>query len=359
MRIAIIGAGMTGASAANALTAAGAEVVVFDKGRGPGGRMSSKRVQLSQSESADYIQLDLGAQYFTARHPWFYQAVQQWQQQGVVQRWEFEPHVWQHGLLLPSDDGQRRFVGTPAMHQLVRTVLGTVKQCYNCRINELSFSQSGFSSQHTGEWILSSEDGASYAGFDAVILTCPPEQSRQLVAAHPLAAQIPQTLLLPCWAVALQLAEAVQHPAEGIFVKDGWLSWCARNNAKPARRGSPEHWILHLSANSSQELLEATPEQVTAVAQQQFSQIIGQVLQVESAVCHRWLYASYNGEQPPPGILSDPQQRLILAGDWSLGGRVENAWLAGVMAAHQLLPEQVAAPDLSAAVADSMLGPQH
>ena len=44
MRIAIIGAGMAGLSCADALRDEGHEIALFDKGRGPGGRMSTRRV---------------------------------------------------------------------------------------------------------------------------------------------------------------------------------------------------------------------------------------------------------------------------------------------------------------------------
>ena len=57
--IAIIGTGLAGLSAAQALHAAGLPVELFDKSRGSGGRMASKR--------SDAGSLDLGAQYFTAR----------------------------------------------------------------------------------------------------------------------------------------------------------------------------------------------------------------------------------------------------------------------------------------------------
>src|SRR3982751_5969019 len=57
--IAIIGTGIAGLSAAQALQAAGHSVHLFDKSRGSGGRMSSKR--------SDAGALDMGAQYFTAR----------------------------------------------------------------------------------------------------------------------------------------------------------------------------------------------------------------------------------------------------------------------------------------------------
>ncbi|MEF8717273.1 MAG: NAD(P)-binding protein [Candidatus Accumulibacter necessarius] len=49
--------------APRALQRAGLEVSLFDKSRGPGGRMSTRR--------GDDWQCDHGAQYFTARHPAF------------------------------------------------------------------------------------------------------------------------------------------------------------------------------------------------------------------------------------------------------------------------------------------------
>ncbi len=358
MRVAIIGAGMTGASAASQLRAAGAEVVVFDKARGPGGRMTSKR--LAQADMAmPPSSLDLGAQYFTVRHPRFALVLQDWLARGVAQRWDFQPYIWQHGLLLPSNDSEQRYVGTPVMHQLVKNLLADTEQHYECRITELAFSQSSFSSQHGGEWTLSSAEGASYPGFDALLLTCPPEQCRQLLGADALSAQIPAALLLPVWAVALELDSAVDSPADAIFVKEGPLSWCARQTAKPGRHGMPEQWIIHLTPASSTDLLEASTEQVAALAQREFSRIIGQNVSVRQAWCHRWLYASVNAGHAPPGVLTDAKRQLVLAGDWSLGGRVENAFLAGVQAATWLRSGQTGAADLSAPGHDSMLAAEH
>jgi len=50
---AIIGAGISGLACAQALAAAGQPVTLFDKARGPGGRMSSRRLPEAT--------LDLGA----------------------------------------------------------------------------------------------------------------------------------------------------------------------------------------------------------------------------------------------------------------------------------------------------------
>ena len=57
--VAIIGAGIAGLSCAAALQQGGLEVSLFEKSRGPAGRMSTRR--------GDDWQCDHGAQYFTRR----------------------------------------------------------------------------------------------------------------------------------------------------------------------------------------------------------------------------------------------------------------------------------------------------
>ena len=72
--IAIVGTGIAGHSAAQALHAAGQSVQLFDKSRGLGGRMSSN--------GSDAVHLDLGTQYFTARDRLFTEAERQWHSHG-------------------------------------------------------------------------------------------------------------------------------------------------------------------------------------------------------------------------------------------------------------------------------------
>src|SRR5690606_40285748 len=96
--IAIIGTGIAGLSAAQALHGAGQHIELFDKSRGSGGRMASKR--------SDAGSLDLGAQYFTARDRRFVEVVQQWQARGWVAEWQPSLYNAQDGQLNASPDEQ-------------------------------------------------------------------------------------------------------------------------------------------------------------------------------------------------------------------------------------------------------------
>ena len=77
--IAVIGAGLAGLSCARHLQDAGCRVTVFDKARGPGGRMSTRR--------GDDWQCDHGAQYFTVRDNRFRDEVARWETAGVAALW--------------------------------------------------------------------------------------------------------------------------------------------------------------------------------------------------------------------------------------------------------------------------------
>ncbi|MHC4933632.1 MAG: FAD-dependent oxidoreductase, partial [Planctomycetota bacterium] len=102
MKIAVIGAGTAGLTAARQLVARGHAVTVYDKSRGTGGRMSTRRV-------SPWI-FDHGAQYFTAREPEFQRAVRKWLEQGVVLEWSGRLVELRAGGHRVRDDGDRRYV---------------------------------------------------------------------------------------------------------------------------------------------------------------------------------------------------------------------------------------------------------
>ena len=105
--VALIGACIAGLSCAVQLQQAGLEVSLFERSRGAGGRMSTRRCE-------DW-QCDHGAQYFTARHPDFRAEVARWQQAGVAALWD--PRLWLFDGDSPAgrESTVERFVGMPAM----------------------------------------------------------------------------------------------------------------------------------------------------------------------------------------------------------------------------------------------------
>jgi len=96
VKVAIVGAGIAGLSCALRLQQDGCNVTVLDKGRGAGGRMSTRRIAMPGGEGAGgEVAFDHGAQYLTMRDPAFVEAMHGWEAAGVVARWPAAgEHAW-------------------------------------------------------------------------------------------------------------------------------------------------------------------------------------------------------------------------------------------------------------------------
>ena len=320
--IAIIGAGLAGLSAAQALHDAGQQVELFDKSRGSGGRMASKR--------SDAGSLDLGAQYFTARDRRFAETVQRWRDRGWVAEWSPSLYNFTDGQLHPSPDEQIRWVGTPRMSAITRAMLGALPVNFACRITEV------FHGEH--HWGLQDAEGLSHGPFSHVIVATPAPQATALLASAPkLAGAAASVVMEPVWAVALGFETPLKTRVEGCFVQDNPLDWLARNRSKPGREMGLDTWVLHASNAWSKQHLDLSREAVIEHLHGAFAEIIGCAVPAPSfSLAHRWLYARPS-QAHQWGALADADLGLYACGDWCLSGRVEGAWLSGQEAARRLL----------------------
>ena len=157
MKVGIVGAGIAGLQVARRLRAAGAEVQLFDKARGPSGRVATRR--------SDFGQFDHGAQYFTARDPRFQKQVEDWCARGVVELWTGRIVELTAGAVLAEKEPARRFVGAPKMSVLGRDLLGDMSIELSARV--IGVEKNG------SQLDLAIADGESQSGFDVVVSAVP------------------------------------------------------------------------------------------------------------------------------------------------------------------------------------------
>lgn len=316
--VAVIGGGLAGLSAATTLNEAGSAVTLFDCEPAPGGR-------LGQDTRAD-----LGAQYFTVRHPAFRQACRDWEARGWIVEWS--PQLYQqdleHGLRSSADDIQR-LVAVPGMASLA----GYLQQ--GLEIRQADISQLQRTAQ--GEWLLRDADGNEYGPFRALILATPAEQASALLCVAPsLQQDVARVRMRPCWSVLLEFAQPLPTLVDACFVRDGPLDWLARNNSKPQRSGN-ESWVLQSTASWAEQHVQLPAAAVVAELALAMERVTGQRLpEPLDSQAHYWPQAR-PAEQLKWGALAAPRLSLYVCGDWCLGGRIENAWLSGRQAARALL----------------------
>lgn len=312
-KFAIVGAGLAGLACADQLAAAGHQVTLFDKSRGPGGRMATRRIATELGDAS----FDHGAQYFTARSPGFRALVAQWEALGLAARW--------------PEAGAGAWVGVPAMNAPVKKMAAAHQVHWSARVDALFRAAAG--------WSLPGE-GLSGQLFDAVVIALPAEQAAVLLEPWDaaMAQQAAATRSDPCWTAMIALAEPL--PMGSMTLRDcGAIAWAACNSSKPGRTG-PQTWVIQATPAWSVEHLEADATWVT----QALLSGLADCLQIAIpdpvyATSHRWRYARSGAHGA--GLLYNPALDLGVCGDWLIGPRVESTWQSGALLGKRLSDQRV------------------
>lgn len=338
--VAVIGAGISGLACAQVLASSGARITLFDKARGPGGRMSSKR--------RPGATLDLGAQAFSVRDESFQRAVDQWRSAGCVAAWPTRTYQASSSGWQRLNDGQPRYAGMPRMSAITRhiadelTALANVALYVSTPIAALERMPSA--------WQLVEMNGTIHGPFDRVVVSTPPPQAQQLIAPWnaDLAAACEKRKPRPCWAAwaifdgplpaindvdpGWQMAR-VAHPA---------LRLVSRNQTKPGRSAQPESISLLAQLDWSEAHLEQPPQAVAEQLLAALASILSTPSLLPSIIdmgAHRWRYAEPAAPCDSEYLYSP--DGLALCGDSFCNGRVEDAWLSGHRLGEALIGRSV------------------
>jgi renalase len=323
----IVGAGLSGLSAARDLEAAGLNVRIVEKSRGAGGRAATRRW--------DGAILDHGAPFFTVRGARFQKLVSGWEEAGVLRVWTRGFHAWENGVLAAPEDSYPRYVGVNGMNALGKAMAAGVNPGDAPLEVETGALVTGISrSSHGWDATL---DGGEVISARAVLVTIPAPQALALT----------RTILEPetqralervkfeaCWALLALLETAPDVDWKGVKLKHAVLEWAGLEHTK---RESAPSLVLHANPAWSAVQLERSPEEIAPQLLAAMREVFGDAVNVSQSAAHRWRYARSSALHPAP-ILE--QDRLVFCGDWcdtdGHGTRVENAVGSGWAAAAQL-----------------------
>ena len=322
LRIVVVGAGMTGLTAARVLSHQGHDVVVVDKARGPGGRMSTRRIA--------ELRFDHGAQYFTARDPHFSRHVAAWRERGLVRAWDARIATVGDRAGGSKSHVTERFVAIPGMSAICSELSKELADCrFGWEVRKLKRRGSG--------WLLTSSERQTLE-CDVLVMTTPPEQARALLADPEVDELTGDVEMLPCWALMLVLDQPLFAEYDAAFVNRGPLGWVSGQRSRPERPAA-EAWVLQANPEWSSVHLEKPADKVRDLLIEAARDLpLSQDFKVESAVAHRWRYAL--ARKPLDcGAIWLSSKNLALAGDWCHGSRVEGAFLSGTEAAERIIKE--------------------
>lgn len=305
MSVCVVGAGIAGVACARALSMAGREVVVLDRGQVPGGRMASRRI--------DGRYVDLGASYLTARDPRFAAVVDDWTARGLARAWTDTFTV------LPSGErksGPLRHGAPGGLRSLVQDLAAGLDVRQKTEVTAVG----------PGPTV----DGVRY---DAVVLAMPDPQALRLLDP---ALGVERALIEGReWQPVLALAarfDARTWDLDGAFVHgDDVLDWVADDGRR--RGDSAAVLVAHSTPGFAAEHL-ADPQ----AAVPQLAGALRSLLwlpEPRGTYLQRWTYAKPVGTREAPFHLGG--SRVGLCGDGWGASKVEAAWLSGALLGSALL----------------------
>jgi hypothetical protein len=358
-KIAIIGAGMAGVTAARTLQKAGHWVRIFEKSRGAGGRMSTRETSFGS--------FDHGAQYFTIRDARFERAIQEVPGSSDICRpWSVNAVrvLDEHGRVIeaPKPPREMHYVAVPGMNALVKHWISPLEDLglvqYESEVKRIESSQSKTSALRS--WSLHAQEGSKtviHQGFDALVLAVPNPQCSALLGhsvlqkfidadltatAQSIKQQVDLVLTQPCWTLMVAYPQASQPGLSHIGPQ--WnaaksthhrIAWLARESSKPGK-SHIERWTVQAGPEWSSEHLEDDAERVKAKMLRAFAELTGIRVEPGHSAVHRWRYAKTLNPLGQPYLWAE-EGSLGTCGDWHIGHRVEDAFVSGLSLALRMV----------------------
>ena len=326
----VVGAGIAGLMAAHTLQSQGLRVIVVDKGRGVGGRLATRWIEVGNDEKGYF---DHGAQFFTVREARFQSFVDEWLRAGIVREWA-RGFAQSDGI--PNPDGHPRYCGTAGMNAIARHLAQGIEVRTNTKVECVR--------RQDDQWRMELESGEILLA-DALVLTPSAEQSLALLdkkpeagavtLPHEVRADLERITYDPCFAVLAVLDSPARLPEPGALqLQREPIAWIGDNHRKGI---SPDAFTItiHAGPEFTREHWEAEHETVA----RKLLHAAGEWLRapVQHWQVHRWRYSQPRVLHPETCLFVNDGAPLIFAGDGFGAPRVEGAALSGLAAAEKIL----------------------
>jgi renalase len=298
LKTVIIGAGMAGLSAARILSKKGHQVVVLDKGRGVGGRMSTRTINDAKA--------DHGAQYFSVKSPEFQELISELKAENIVAEWTIPQRA------------NVRYIGGKGMNSIPKRLAQNLNVVVNGKVILISENE------------VKTESGNIYP-FDNLIVTIPIPQITDLLNQSQIKISNQDQSVFesiqydPCIAVMAVLNQPTDILGGGIILENQPVAWIADNFQKGITQTPTA--TLHASAEYSTKHFD---DDLQAVAKEILASVNQYITpqNIQSFQVHRWKFSNATKRYEKPFYQLE-NQNIFLAGDGFGMGNVEGAFLSG------------------------------
>ncbi|MGB3532014.1 MAG: FAD-dependent oxidoreductase [Microcoleaceae cyanobacterium] len=338
--IAIIGAGISGLTCAQALQKAGYTVVILEKSRGVGGRVATRQT--------DNYRVDHGARYLEPTGTYTENLIQNLQQQNSLQLWTDTVYEWVDNQLQPSLHQSPKYIAPDGMNTVGKYLAEDLDIWFNRRVINIKNTQDK-------TWYLLLEQTHRTANekplevqAKLVVVAIPAPQALMLL--EPLENQIDPDITRqvrsveydPCITVmagytieqqSAFLNREIDWKAV-IFPNDEVLDWVGLDSSKRTS-SQPPTVVIHSDANFANKYLDTIDLEPVGkqLIQAASTYLMPELNYPEWMKVHRWRYAFCPQSLPMSCLMTTVPLPLVCAGDWCGGQQIEGALASGKAAA--------------------------
>ncbi len=314
-KIFIIGSGISGLSSAHYLVSKGFNVTILDKGKYPGGRISTRRIQ-------NFI-FNHGAQFFTAKSENFSAVCQEAKNHGVLKKWI-------------TQKNKNVFIGFPDMREFCLWLAKDLKIYQSTAVNKIKFNKN--IEIYTNHKIFF---------CDGIILTPPALQTSDLIKEldTKLSNKILDVSYFPCWSLMLGLNKKIGSQFNSI--KNNYFDWIISENHKIDNFNLNNCLTLHASDNYSKKNINANKTKV-------MDELIIELCKIYNfnksdfiyKNIHKWRFSQVENPFDVKESKVSKKLPLAISGDWcstifdnyvGKEQRIEDAFLSGIQSSQELI----------------------
>ena len=321
--VAIIGTGITGVTLANLLHKK-YNLTVFEKSRGVGGRMATRR--------AEPYQFNHGAQYFKLENKEFKDFMQPLMVNKIIKPLKTNQIEILNKKVIKRTKiyNQQYFTAESKMNSVVKSLINnnlSIKLL--CKIEETL--------KENDKWFIVDSDKVSYGPYDWLFITIPPNQAIEILYnSFKFLDIIKKIKMRSCYSLMLGFDKFEEFDFDTALFLNEDVQWLS---IRKIILENKEYYnlLINSSYNFAEQNINGSKDKISDHLIKQVSDILKCKLNnYEHKALHFWKYAM-SEKNNNLGSLLDEDLKVIVCGDWCMNGKVEGGFLSAKDAAKKLI----------------------
>ena len=321
--VAVIGAGITGITLANLLQKK-VNITVFEKSRGVGGRMATRR--------AEPYQFNHGTQYFKIENKEFKDFLQPLILNKIIKPLEVNQIEILNKEVIKRTKiyNKQYFTAESKMNSVVKYLINnnfSIKLL--CKIEKII--------KENDKWFVIDSDQVSFGPYDWLIITIPSNQAKVILYNNFKFLDIIKKIKMrSCYSLMLGFNKFEEFDFDTALFLDEDVQWLS---IRKIILENKEYYnlLINSSYNFAEQNINGSKDKISDHLIKQVSDILKCKLNnYEHKALHFWKYAM-SEKNNNLGSLLDEDFKIIVCGDWCMNGKVEGGFLSAKDAVNKLL----------------------